>query len=137
MKNIDRLTKKQSNPLLAEIFWPPFFIPVFESTYRENIPQEILEKSEYWKVPKFSGQVRPCPYLYNVKAGYREVVARFSVSRLPDTRDGAGIVMRLEIRNPFISCPSLVKFERNLRKLKGGIGIRVLHYRDRDWVDFG
>ena len=30
-----------------------------------------MEKSEYWKVPKFSGQGRPCPYLCNVKPGYR------------------------------------------------------------------
>ena len=63
--------KKQSNPLLAEIFGPHFFVPVFESTYRENIPRKILEKSEYWKVPKFSSKGRPCPYLCNVKPGYR------------------------------------------------------------------
>ena len=62
-------------------------------------------------------------------------VARFSVSRLPDMSDGVRNAMRTLLRNPSTSCPSLVKFERNLRKLKGGIGIRVLHYRDRDRVD--
>ena len=30
-----------------------------------------MEKSEYWNVRKFSGQGRPCPYLCNVKPGYR------------------------------------------------------------------
>ena len=38
--------------LMAEKFLPPIFIPVFESAYPRYLLNEILEKSENWKVTK-------------------------------------------------------------------------------------